>query len=182
MSSPDPGQQQEAIDVARHLAARFGQVIEAMERDRKASEERDEALATANAATAKAGRLNRIMVLITWAGGVVDIALTIVVAVFAFQAHAADDNATAAHAAARAARVAAADARTIARLADHDSKALCLSSNVARAQQIGLWDYLISLSTGPRTEAEQKLLAKFEHHLRAIYAPRDCDHLTPGNP
>ena len=61
--------------------------------------------------------------------------------------------------------------------------ALCQSSNVARAQQIELWDYVISLGSGkPKTVQEQQNLAKFEAHLKVIFAPRDCSHIRPSSP
>ena len=55
--------------------------------------------------------------------------------------------------------------------------ALCKSGNEARAQQIGLWDYLIKLSPPPPTAQARERLAKFEHHLNVIFAPRNCSHL-----
>lgn len=98
----------------------------------------------------------------------IDVALTIVVAVFAVQAH--DANASA---------VAAKDAAGV---AAQDNKALCLSGNVARAQQIKPWEILISLGTPPKTAAQKRLIDEFLADLKKIYAPRNCSHITPGAP
>ena len=64
--------------------------------------------------------------------------------------------------------------------ADSAQLALCQSSNVARAQQIDLWEFLIHLSPPPRTARGRELIAKFEHHLHVVYAPRDCAALGKG--
>lgn len=95
------------------------------------------------------GRRNRLFVL-------VDIALT--AAVFlagGIGIHAADQAAT----------------------ADSAQLALCRSSNVSRAQQVELWDYLLSLAQPPKTKQGRELIAKFEHHLHVVFAPRDCSSL-----
>ena len=63
------------------------------------------------------------------------------------------------------------------------NRALCESSNVARAQQIELWNFVLSLSSGkPQTAQQKKNVAEFRQHLDAIFAPRDCGHVSPGNP
>ena len=63
------------------------------------------------------------------------------------------------------------------------NRALCQSSNVARAQQVDLWDFVLSLPSGkPQTAQQKKNVTAFRHHLDAIFAPRDCSHIGPGNP
>jgi hypothetical protein len=99
---------------------------------------------------------------------IVDVALTVVVAVFAVQAHDANTSAIAARAAAA--------------VAAQDSKALCTSGNVARAEQIEPWEILIHLAKGPETSAQKHEIAVFTADLRRIYAPRNCSHITPGAP
>jgi hypothetical protein len=100
---------------------------------------------------------------------VLDIILTIVVSLIAVQAHSASQSAGHAFA---------------------SNQALCQASNTARAQQVGLWTYLIDLSLAsnpkPVTAAQKAqqaksaaLLARFERHLKVVFAPRDCAHL-PG--
>jgi hypothetical protein len=54
--------------------------------------------------------------------------------------------------------------------------ALCQAGNTSRAQQADLWEFLIHLSP-PKTEQGKKLIATFEHHLHAVFAPRDCSRL-----
>jgi hypothetical protein len=99
---------------------------------------------------------------------VVDILLTVLISVVAVQANNASNTAGNAFA---------------------SNQALCKATNTSRHQQVALWTYLIDLSLSsnpkPRT-AKQKaaqarseaLLAKFERHLRAVFAPRNCANLT----
>ena len=98
----------------------------------------------------------------------IDLARTVVVAVFAVQAHDANDSAVA--------------ARDAAAVAAQDNKALCLSGNVARAQQIKPWEILISLSTPPKSSEQKHLIDLFLADLKKIYAPRNCSHITAGSP
>lgn len=51
---------------------------------------------------------------------------------------------------------------------------LCEAGNEARAEQIANWDYIIKLSGPPPTAHGRAVLAEFEHHLRAEFAPRNC--------
>jgi hypothetical protein len=55
--------------------------------------------------------------------------------------------------------------------------ALCQAGNEARAQQIGLWTYVLSISKKPETAQQQKNIEAFKQHLNVIFAPRDCSHL-----
>ena len=55
--------------------------------------------------------------------------------------------------------------------------ALCQASNTARAQQIDLWTFVISLSKKPQTAQQKKNIEAFEKHLNVIFAARDCSHL-----
>lgn len=55
--------------------------------------------------------------------------------------------------------------------------ALCEAGNEARAQQIGLWEYLIRRSPPPATAQARKNLVLFEQHLHIVFAPRDCTAL-----
>jgi hypothetical protein len=58
--------------------------------------------------------------------------------------------------------------------------ALCRSGNVSRAQQIGIWEFVINISGPARTAREKKIRATFLHHLHAVYAPRNCAMLGQG--
>ncbi len=58
--------------------------------------------------------------------------------------------------------------------------ALCQAGNVSRAQQIDLWEFVLRISGPPKTAAGRVVAAKFEAHLHAVFAPRDCKHLTPA--
>jgi hypothetical protein len=100
------------------------------------------------------GRKNRRLVVTTLASLAVDVVLTVALALFAVQAH---------HVAV-------------------SSRNLCLSVNAARAQQLGLWSYLISISRKPATADDRARVAEFEQHLRVVFAPRDCNNVKPGSP
>jgi hypothetical protein len=99
---------------------------------------------------------------------VVDLALTVVVAVFAVQAHDANTSAQA--------------ARAVAAVAQANNRNLCLSGNASRAQQHGLWLYLFQLAGPPKTAQGAKLTGQFKAHLDVVFAPRDCAHVNPGKP
>jgi hypothetical protein len=61
--------------------------------------------------------------------------------------------------------------------------ALCQAGNVARAQQVGIWDYLLTLSGPPKTPQARVLITKFEHRLKVVFMPRNCARLgQPGGP
>lgn len=51
---------------------------------------------------------------------------------------------------------------------------LCQAGNEARAQQTGLWNYIIHLSAPPRTPVQRARVAQFERHLHQVFAPRNC--------
>lgn len=55
--------------------------------------------------------------------------------------------------------------------------ALCQAGNVSRAEQDGLWMFLIRLSPPPKTAQGRKVLTEFEHHLGVVFKPRDCRRL-----
>lgn len=55
---------------------------------------------------------------------------------------------------------------------------LCEAGNEARAEQAGLWDYIIKISGPPPDAAARARLAEFERHLRQVFAPRNCHALT----
>jgi hypothetical protein len=95
---------------------------------------------------------------------VLDLVLTVVVAVFAIQAHDANSYARA--------------ARAVAAVAQADNRDLCEAGNAARAQQLGLWTYLLSLAPAPGPQ-QQALRVKFRAHLSQVFQPRDCGTLAP---
>lgn len=106
---------------------------------------------------------------------VFDVALTVALGVSSFIAVHAGESAHNAQVAAVAARAAVA-------VAVQDNRNLCLSSNVARAQQIELWDFVLGLGHSPQTAQEKKNIGAFRHELAVIYQPRDCSDVSPGNP
>ena len=72
---------------------------------------------------------------------------------------------------------------TVASQADKAQLALCQAGNVARAQQLGLWDYLFHLAGKPPTSQARKLDAEFLHHVHTVFMPRNCSKLgQPGGP
>lgn len=114
------------------------------------------------------GKRNRHMI---WALAIsitLDILLTAVVAITAIQAH----DASASSAQTRNATIVS-----------------CRQTNVARAENLQLWDYLLSLSSVPRAggtaaqkAAGEKLLALLHARVAQTFAPRDCDALLKGKP
>jgi hypothetical protein len=107
---------------------------------------------------------------------VFDIAVTVLLAVVTFIAVHASESA-------HSAQVAAVAARAAARVAEQDNRNLCLSGNVSRAQQIDLWQFAIGLNKGrPQTAQQQQNTAKFEAHLRVLFAPRNCGSPDPRTP
>jgi hypothetical protein len=67
--------------------------------------------------------------------------------------------------------------------------ALCQAGNVARAQQIVLWDHLLSVAKAPPHETaaqrEQRLktVGAFRAYVHRVFRSRDCSKLgQPGGP
>jgi len=64
--------------------------------------------------------------------------------------------------------------------------ALCRSGNEARAQQVGLWQYIITISQPPphETAAQERArlaaLRSFNAYLHRVFAPRNCAALGKG--
>ena len=139
MSQPD---KPDAVAVARRLASAV------------------EALGVKVENLAAYGHRNRRMIWGLIISIVLDLALTVVVAVFAVQAH---------------------DANTAAVAASQSELALCQAGNIARAQQVKLWTHLLSLppapGSPPRTKAQQQEIAAFGAYVQSIFHPRDCKHL-----
>jgi len=69
----------------------------------------------------------------------------------------------------------ASTASQIAQVAQQDQRALCESGNTARAQQIGLWQYVIGLSSPPKTPQQKQNIALFEAYLKTVFKPRNCN-------
>jgi hypothetical protein len=156
------------VTSARDLTNALNRLAGRLEEVKAGSEDRDEQLAERDAQLARYGRRNRHLILITIVSLVLDLLLTAAVTVVAVQAHGASS--------------AASGARTAASAVAQSNRNLCLSGNASRAQQVELWDYILSLSQPPATPAGRAQIAKFEAHLKAIFAPRDCAHVNPESP
>ena len=152
----------EALETARDLTAALTEVSARLDAVKAASEARDTDLRTY-------GRHNRWYILF-------DIVLTVALAVSTFIAVNASQHA-------RDAQASAAAARAAVSVTQQDSRNLCLSSNVARAQSIELWTFILDLpgSRTPTARQEEQIKA-FRAYLDRVYAPRDCSHPGPGNP
>jgi hypothetical protein len=105
------------------------------------------------------GIVNRRLIVVTIASLLLDVILTAVIALVALQAHHADQRASSAAA---------------------SQMALCESGNVARKQQIDLWNFVIDLSSKsrPQTPQQRENAVKFEKYLHRVFASRDCAHLV----
>lgn len=142
------------------LALRTGNAMVGGEGDRQLAK-RDVQLTTY-------GRRNRHLIWITIVSLALDLLLTAALTVVAIQAHAASS--------------AAASARTSSIAVAQSDRDLCLSGNAARAQQVSLWNYILSLSRSPTTPAERERVAMFKAHLQQLFAPRNCAHVNPDSP
>jgi hypothetical protein len=91
---------------------------------------------------------------------ILDLVLTVTIAIVAVQAH---------------------DANTAAAAAKQSELALCTAGNAARAQQVTLWTHLLTLprapGSPPRTKAQQQEISAFGVYVKSIFHPRDCAHL-----
>ncbi|HEY7261945.1 MAG TPA: hypothetical protein VH589_10725 [Trebonia sp.] len=154
------------------LAAAFHRVADRLEAVKRDSEERDSAEAEArerqDQALAKYGRVNRRLVIIDIALTVLTVGLSVWLGIVANQA----SNATSS---ASKAQIAAAAVAT-------SNRNLCLSGNAARVEQIQLWDYILSIGRQPQTPAQRKATAEFRARLNTLFAPRDCNRISPGHP
>jgi hypothetical protein len=156
------------VTSARDLTGALNRLAGRLEEVKADSEDRDEQLAKRDAQLHRYGRRNRHLIWITIVSLVLDLLLTAAVTVVAVQAHDASSAAT--------------GARTAASAVAQSNRNLCLSGNAARAQQVELWDYILSFSKPPATPAGRERVAKFKAHLEAIFAPRDCVHVNPQSP
>jgi hypothetical protein len=146
------------VTSARGLTDALNRLAGRLEVVKEDSEDRDQQLAKRDAQLATYGRRSRHLIWITIVSLVLDLVLTAALTVVAIQAH---DTSSA--------------------VAQSDRN-LCLSGNVARAQQISLWNYILSISHSPTTPAQREQVAKFQAHLDQLFAPRDCSHINPQNP
>jgi hypothetical protein len=147
-----------AVTSARDLTDALNRLAGRLEVVKEDSEGRDQELSTRDAQLATYARRSRHLIWITIVSLVLDLLLTAALTVVAIQAH---DSSSA--------------------VAQSDRN-LCLSGNVARAQQISLWNYILSSSHQPATPAQREQIAKFQAHLQQLFAPRDCSHINPQNP
>lgn len=51
---------------------------------------------------------------------------------------------------------------------------LCQAGNEFRAEQAGLWEYILHLSGPPKTARQKHIDAVFVHHLTVVFRPRNC--------
>jgi hypothetical protein len=149
------------VTSARDLTDALNRLTGRLEEVRADSEDRDKQLTERDAQLSRYGRRNRHLIWVTIISLALDLLLTAALTVVAVQAHRASGAATA---------VAASD------------RNLCLSGNVSRAQQVNLWNYVLTLSQHPGSPAEQARVADFKAHLHKLFAPRDCAHVNPQSP
>ena len=149
------------ITSARDLTDALNGLTGRLEEVRADSEDRDQQLAERDAQLSRYGQRNRHLIWVTIVSLALDVLLTAALAVVAVQAN---------HASGAASAVAQSD------------RNLCLSGNVARAQQVSLWNYVLTISQQPASSAERARVAEFRTHLHKLFAPRDCAHINPGSP
>lgn len=154
-SPPQPSDPADAIGTAQTLATALEGMAGQLKTVNENSEERDAELK-------RYGRVNRRRIWLSYAGLAVDVVLTVVVGLFAVQAHNASTS--------------AAETRTA-------SIAACQSTNVARAENEQLWDYVLTLfaprsgeSAADRERGDQ-VLSALKAHVAVTFAPRNCERL-----
>ena len=160
MASQQPPDPAAAVGAAQTLAA----ALDGMARQLKTVNDNSEAR---DADLKKYGRRNR------WAIGI-DILLTIVIALLAWQAS--NEEGRVSSADARAAAATASD------MALHSAQVSgCQAGNAERSGELALWTYLFHAST-PGTPAQQKAVALFMQQVDRTFSPRNCTkayELTP---
>jgi hypothetical protein len=103
------------------------------------------------------GRRNRRMIWGLVVSLLLDAVLTVVIATVAVQANHASDRATQVR---------------------NQQISTCLSTNEARALNIRLWEYVLTIPPSQqRTEEQVKRIADFKVFLRKTFAPRDCSKI-----
>ena len=60
----------------------------------------------------------------------------------------------------------------------HSTKAFCVSSNVARAENLELWDHLFAVSSPPKTKEGAAKLKELRVYIDHTFAPRDCSNIV----
>jgi hypothetical protein len=146
------------VTSARDLTGALNRLAGRLEEVKAGSEDRDDQLARRDAQLNTYGRRSRHLIWITIVSLALDIILTAALTVVAIQAHDASGAVA------------------------QSNRNLCLSGNAARAQQVSLWDYILSLSQPSATPAEQQRVTAFRAHVQQLFAPRDCSHINPGSP
>ena len=152
MTSPNEPDRAEVLGTAQVLADALNGVSERLDAVNQASEDRDAALN-------KYGRANRHRITLTYGLLAVDIALTVVVAIFAGQAHS------------------AAEAASQNRQAEVSS---CVSGNMLRDTLTEVFDHVFGTvrppvtATAAQKAAEAAQLQALEAYYRAQFAPRNC--------
>lgn len=166
MTSPPPPDRAAALGKAQTLANALDGMAKQLKTVNDNSEERDAELK-------KYGRRNRL-------GLVLDVGLTIVIALLAWQ-----NSST-------SGRVSSADARSAASIAEANATRMssisaCQSTNVARAENEQLWRYVIGLLAIPHpdeTAAQEangeKVVAELKARVSGTFAPRNCMELVNG--
>lgn len=158
MTSPPQPDPAAAVGAAQTLADALNGLSERLDTATKDSETRDASLT-------KYGRVNRRRIWLSYAGLAVDVALTVGLGFFAVQAH----NASATANQTRVSSITA-----------------CQSTNVARAENEQLWDYVLTLFTPRSSEtaaekaAGDRALAMLRPHVAGTFAPRDCVQIYGG--
>lgn len=148
---------EEVQAVARNLTSALNGLSQRLDQVRDDSVERDEALT-------RYGAVNRRLIRGLGASLAIDVILTVVLGLVGVQAHHASDVAASA-----SNRAVHSSASTL---------ALCQAQNTARAQQVELWEFLLSLGKPPQTAQQKKVVAEFVTHLHKIFAARDCAALA----
>lgn len=155
MTSPPPPDRAQAVQTARTLAEALQGLGERLDAVRDDSEARDKALD-------KYGHQNRRRIWLSYALIAVDVALSVLVGLFAWQAH---------------------EASTATSQLRQASIVSCQNTNTARAESAQIWYHLFALSlaskpapavTPQRAAENRREIEGLRAYIARVYAARDC--------
>lgn len=119
----------------------------------------------------KRSRHNLFLIRMLTVSVVLDVVLSVGLGLVAFNAHDAS--------------VKASNATSVASQTRQSQFAVCTAGNAARAGQIELWHYvltLIDVGNSVQTPAQQAYLMAFREYIDDLFASRDCNHLDITKP
>lgn len=128
-------------------------------------------LSASNVVLAKRARRNVVLIRALAISVIFDVMLSVGLGLVALNAHDAS--------------VRASNATSVASQTKQSQLAVCTAGNSARAGQVELWDYvltLLNLGNANQTPAQKAYLTAFQNYVDRLFAARDCEHLGATSP